>query len=222
MRVSLSGNIDQVIGATARLHPQFRFAAAKALTLTLRGAQQLMPAAATGALDRPTAFTLRGFYAQSAQKDNLQASVGVKDLQAKYLGYQVQGGTRAPNRLALRLPSTVALDESGNLPKGVIARLIAAAKSGRKLGKRLSSRAGLSQDVQLFYGKPRGTNLPAGIYRREKRGSKSVLVPVIVFPRQSATYQPRFDFYAVAHRHVVDTFDATLARTWSEALATAR
>lgn len=222
MRVSVSSNIDQVLKDTARLHPQFRFACARALTDTVKLAQEAMPSELEGALDNPVDFTKRGFYIQPARKDNLQASIGVKDKQAEYLAFQIEGGTRSPKKVALRLPSVVDLDEAGNMPRGLVSKLIAAAKSGRKLGKRLATRAGLAQDAQLFYGKPGNSSLPAGIYRREQRGTRSVLVPVVVFPRQVAKYERRFDFYGATQRIVSREFEGALDRAWAQALATAR
>lgn len=132
MRVDLKGNIDVVVRDTMKLHPQFRFAAAKALTDVVGMVRSAMPSELESALDKPTQFTKSGFFIQPARKDNLQATVGVKDRQAEYLQYQVDGGERAPRRTALRLPSVVELDAAGNLPAGTIKRLVERAQAGRR------------------------------------------------------------------------------------------
>lgn len=64
--------------------------------------------------------------------------VGVKDRQAQYLACQGEGGTRAPARQALRLPSVVDRNESGNLPAGLIRQLVARAGAGRRAPGRQS------------------------------------------------------------------------------------
>lgn len=222
MRFNLRGNLDEVMRDSAKLHPQFRFAAAKALTDTVRIARDAMPAEIDSALDRPTQFTKGGFYLQAARKDNLEASVGVKDRQAVYLGYQVEGGDRAPNKTALRLPAVVELDGAGNLPAGTIKRLIARAQAGKRATKAQGKRFGVSTQVDLFYGEP-GDGRPAGIYKRVPIGDgQTRLVPIVVFPKQSAHYERRFDFHGIAGRIVTRTFSAALDQAWAQALATAR
>lgn len=222
MQIDLSSNVREVIPALDLLFSsQVPFALAKALTETARAVADAMPQATQEDLDRPTAFTQRGFYATSARKDALEATVGPKDRQAEYLAYQVEGGARQPARKALRLPVAVELDAFGNLPKGVIRQLIARAKAGKRTTKTQAQRFGVSQGVELFYGDP-ADDRPPGIYKRTVSGGRSHLVPLIVFPARAATYRPRFDFYGHAVRVVDRTFDQALDRAWALALATAR
>jgi hypothetical protein len=222
MRSNFSSNIDEVLGATARLHPQFRFAAAVALTRSVNAARSAMPGEVERVFDRPTSFTAGGFFSQPARKDRLEASVGVKDRQAQYLTYQVEGGARQPSRKALRLPAVVDLNEFGNMPAGLIKSLVNRARQGKRATKSQAARFGVSQKLELFYGEP-GDGRPAGIYKRITLGaSRQQLVPVVVFPKQAARYERRFDFYGFAARVVDRTFDVELARSWREAMATAR
>ena len=222
MRVDLTSNLGQVMTEAQRLHPQFQFATAKALTDTVRLVQAAMPAHLERTLDRPTQFTKAGFFIQPARKDALTAVVGVKDRQAQYLAYQVEGGTRAPARQALRLPSVVDLNESGNLPAGLIRQLVARARAGRRATGRQSQRFGISSAVDLFYGEP-GDGRPAGLYKRVPIGpGREHLVPIVVMPKQPAHYEPRFDFHAEAQRITEREFEAALDRAWQQALATAR
>lgn len=222
MRVDLTGNLAQVIGSAAKLHPQFQFAAAKALTDTMRAVREAMPAEVESALDRPTSFTKSGFFMQGANKAKLEASVGIKDRQAEYLKYQVEGGNRAPKRQALRLPAVVQLDGAGNLPAGTIRRLIERARAGKRATKAQGRRFGVSAQVDLFYGEP-GDGRPAGIYKRVPMGDgRQRLVPIVVFPRQEARYERRFDFYGYAERIVTRTFSVTFESAWAEAIRTSR
>jgi len=222
MRAELKGNIDLVIRDSMKLHPQFRFAAAKALTNVVGIVRAAMPGEVESALDRPTQFTKGGFFIKPARKDNLTAVVGVKDRQAEYLQYQVEGGVRAPKRSALRLPAVVELDSAGNLPANTIKRLVQRAQAGKRATKAQGRRFGVSTQVDLFYGEP-GDGRPAGIYKRVPIGDgQTRLVPIVVFPKQSAQYTRRFDFFGVAERIVSLNFSAALDRSWAEALATAR
>lgn len=223
MKVSITGNIDQVLTDAARMHPQFRFAVAKAMTDTMRMVQAGLPAETVHSLDRPVEFTKRGFYMQPARKDNLQASVGVKDAQAQYLQYQVEGGRRAPRNVALRLPSVAQLNQYGNIPAGLIRTLIARARAGKRATKAQARRFGVSQQIDLFYGDP-GDGRPAGIYKRVAlSATKHQLVPVIVFPKQAASYtERRLDFYGFSDRTFQREFGPALDRSWRQAFATAR
>lgn len=223
MRIDLSSNITEVLGWTARLHPQFQFAAAKALTDTVRMVASKMPDQVARDLDRPTPYTKGGFYSTLARKDSLMATIGVKDRQAQYLWWQVEGGARAPLRKAQRLPSVVQLNEYGNLPAGLIRQLVARAKAGKRATKGQARRFGVSQSLDLFYGDPTDGR-PAGIYKRVVISStRHQLVPIIVFPGVKAQYTPRrFDFYGIATRVVEREFGPALERAWRLALATAK
>lgn len=220
--MQITSNLNDVISESRKLHPQFRFAAAVALTESVMAARDSMPGQVQSIFDRPTAFTSTGFYMQGARKETLTASVGVKDRQAQYLAYQVEGGERAPARKALRLPSVVNLNEFGNVPAGLIRQLVTRAQAGKRATKRQSQRFGVSQKIELFYGEP-GDGRPAGIYKRVAvNATQHQLVPIIVFPRQPAKYARRFDFHGIAARVVERTFGPALDRSWQRALDTAR
>lgn len=222
MRISVRSNIDQVLGFTAKLHPQYRFAVAKALTDTAKAVGGGLPGEMTRVLDRPSAFTKSGVFVKPARKDALQATVGFKAKQAAYLSWQVDGGVREPSRSALRLPSNVALNEFGNLPSGLIRQLIARARAGRRATKRQASRFGVSKDLDLFYGEP-GDGRPAGIYKRVATSStRHQLVPVVVFPKQGARYSARFDFFGFCESRASGMLERNLRAGWARALGTAR
>ena len=142
--LSVKSNIEQVLSFTERLHRQFPFAVAAALTDSVKAAQGAMPAELEQDLDEPTPFTKGGFYVTPARKDNLVAEVGAKRVQAEYLRYQAEGGVRQPKRKALRLPTAVELNAYGNLPAGTIKQLIARAKAGKRATKGQARRFGVS------------------------------------------------------------------------------
>lgn len=206
------------------LEKQVRFATAKALTRTAQAVQRAMPTALAQDLDRPNDFTKRGTFVTPARKDNLQAVVGFKDQQARYMRLQIEGGTRSPGARGIKLPGNIALDQYGNIPRGQIAKLIAAAKSG-KYGKAVRTRLGINakgrapSDLALFYGQPKGRpDLPVGIYRRMPNG----IMPVVTFTQKSMSYKPRFKFKELAERVVSDTFAAEFDAALTDAMRTAR
>lgn len=222
MHLDLSHNLRDVIRGVDRLSDQLPFAVAKALTDTVKVAQGEMPQALEQDLDSPTPFTKSGFYIQAARKDRLVAVVGIKAKQAEYLGYQIRGGMRQPARQALRLPSVVDLNTHGNMPAGLVRQLVARAKQGRRATKTQARRFGVSQQVDLFYGEP-GDGRPAGIYKRvAASATQSRLIPVVVFPKQAAQYDPRFDFAGRVRRIVEREFPRRLDAAWRLAQATAR
>lgn len=193
------GVMDAMGRSVAGLGKQVRFGAAAGLTAMARSIADGLPGQMQSQLDRPTQFTQRGVYVVRATPDDLSAKVGIKDIQSQYLQYQIEGGVRAPARRALKLPGDVQLDAYGNIPRTLIRQLVARAQAGRRVTKRQSQRFGVSKQVDLFYGEP-GDGRPAGIYKRVGSGDHGRLVPVVIFPRRTATYRERFDFWGYCSR----------------------
>ena len=221
--ISVKDNVNDVLSFTDRLSSQYTFAVASALTATVRDVAKAMAAEVDKAFEGGAVpFTRQAFYTVPATKQRLVAEVGIKRLQAEYLAYQVDGGTRAPKRVALRLPAQVQLTQQGNLLPGTIGRLVARAKAGKRVTKAVGKRLGVSNQVDLFYGDP-ADGRPAGIYKRVVQTSgQHQLIPLVLFPRTAARYRQRFDFRGLAKRQVLATFEPNLRRTWARALATAR
>jgi len=216
--INLTSNVKDVLGYMARFDKQYRFAVAKALTDTAKDVQKAMPAKIEQDLDRPNPYTKTGFYATPANKATLTAAVGVKDRQAEYLQWQVFGGVKRPEKKRLKLPSEVQVDVYGNIPRGLVRQLVRRAEQGKGVTKRLGLKAGISQDAGLFYGKPKGSTLPVGLWKREN----GKLTPVIVFPERTAKYTKRFDFFGEATRLVRAEFPARMRAAWELAKATAK
>lgn len=201
---------------------QARFAAAVALT---RAAQSIAKAAPDEAERQlgglTTRYTRSGLYIDRATRDALVATVGYKRKQAGYMVYQVEGGRRAPKRLAQRLPAEIKLDPFGNVPAGTIKRLVAQARGGRRVDKRRRERLGLPDSPSLFYGVPRGRRaMPAGLWLRDRQ--RHQLRPLIVFPQRSVSYRPRFEFYDWGRRRAIAEMPGLLADALRQAAASAR
>ena len=200
---------------------QAHFGFALALTEQARSIAEGLPAKMVSDLERPSAFTQRGVFIAPARKDSLRAVVGIKDAQAGYLHWQVDGGERAPARRALKLPGDVRLDEHGNIPRSLIKQLIERSRSGRRATRRQQQRFGVSRSVDIFYGDP-GDGRPAGIYKRVGQGDSGRLVPVVVMPNRSAMYRPRLDFWGYSHGRAAAELGGRLVAGLDRAMATAR
>jgi hypothetical protein len=75
-------------------------------------------------LDRPTPFTFKGIKWQSARKadfivGNWYSRVYIMDKQARYLSYQIPGGTRRPTGTSIPVPTrNLKLNKYGNMIGG--------------------------------------------------------------------------------------------------------
>lgn len=225
VHINVRSNLREAVARTrAQFSTQLQFAAARALTQTAADVRAEVPAELERVLDRPTPFTKNGLFIQAARKGELIARVGFKDRQAAYMAFQIAGGTRRPNRKALKLPATIRLDEHGNIPRAAIAKLIAAAQAGKRLGKATRRKVGISKSADIFYGTPENNDgRPAGIYQRIVTAAGGHrLIPLVVFPQQSAKYRPRFDFAGLARRVFERKFQANFAAAFRAAVASAR
>ncbi|MCB1998133.1 MAG: hypothetical protein KDG57_20060 [Rhodoferax sp.] len=216
MQFSIKIDTKAIDRTLADMQRQVKFATALALTRVAQAVQRELPAELDRSLDRPTPFTRSGFFIKPARKDNLVATVGIKPTVYGYLRKQIEGGTVQPDKGRLKLPSEVQLNRYGNIPRGLVKKLVMQAKGRRKLTKALSSKTGINRDASLFYGSP-GRGWPEGIYRRTPGG----LIPVIVFPRKPARYQKRFDFEGatdrIAQRVAQREIEAALAQVMRSA-----
>ena len=218
--LTLTDNVAQAIGYMSRFSAQYPFAVAKALSDTARQVASVLPTKLRQDLDKPTPFTERAFTWVRADKKTLVAEVQIKPIQAKYLKWQIEGGLRKPEKARLKLPSEIAVDVYGNIPRGVVRQLVRRAEMGKGVTKGQSARLGIGRDAGLFYGRPngRGKPLPMGLWKREV----GKLTPLIVFPEQSAKYEKRFDFYGYAKKEALRVFDGNIKAAWKLAQATAR
>lgn len=228
IRVSVEG-LQQTRAYLAGQARQLRFAAALALTRTAQAVKAAMPAVLEQQLDRPTPFTKRGLFVRAARKEDLTAIVGFQDIQARYLRRQIEGGTREPGPRGIKLPGNIQLNTFGNIPKGAIDKLKAAAQNGQLSGA-LRKRLGVGGrrkgqgELQLFFGKPQGRGwekAPVGIYRRVP-GNPGKLVPVVVFEDTPAKYRPRLKFREAAEAVVAREWQRQFATAFEQAMRTAR
>lgn len=201
---------------------QVNYAASRSINATAKKVADAMPAELERALDRPTPFTKRGVRVlRYASKSKLEATVGFMDAQAKYMTLQIDGGTRQPGRGGLKIPAAIRLNEFGNIPRGIIAQLVAVARKEQGMKKATSRKIQVSAKLEIFYGDPKdqtGKNWPRGIYKI----ANGALIPLILFPQVVARYRAKFDFQGKAKAVVAKEWHKQFDIALAEALRTAK
>lgn len=180
------------------------FAAARALTWTVKEGSEAAGDEVVSAFATPTPFTLKAFTIVPATKKRLYADVVAKDRQADYLHYQIHGGTRRPTRKVLVRPGPgLRTNRYGNIPRGRV--------------KRLASKPG------HFVGKP-GTKAPAGIYKRPSRAQarRGDAPKLMIAFDKSFSYRKRFDFHGVTTRVFVRRFPTLYVKSLEMAIDSAK
>ena len=213
---------DAAIKSLGNLQKQVEFAASKALNATGKAVADAMPAEIEKVIDRPTPFTKRGVRVlRYANKGKLETTVGFATAQARYMRWQIEGGTRNPGPAGLKIPAAINVDAFGNIPKGMISKLIAVARKERKLAKATSRRVKVSNKVDLFYGDPKdqtGKPWPRGIYKV----TNGQLIPLVIFPVTAARYRPRLDFPRIAENIIRKEWPRQFEIAMANALSTAK
>jgi hypothetical protein len=217
MKLQLHIPRQAVQQALAKAEKQARYAAAVALTRVAYQGQRETPDYLDKALDRPTPFTKRGVYVERATPAKLEAVVGFKPVQAQYLRLQEEGGIRPPKARSIALPTAIKLNQFGSIGISELRRLYERAKRGRKATASLKRKLGVSTRVELFVGEP-GHGLPPGIYKRVPKA----LVPLVVFRREPVRYRPRMGWKRWAMSQARDRVAGEFARTFAQAMASAR
>lgn len=182
---------------------QLPFAAAKALTKTAKDAQKALDRQVDKKIDRPTPFTRRSFGVSPAKKSKLLSSIFIKDIQAGYLKYLVDGGVRVPKggKGAFLVPVNIRLNKFGNIP---------GLRRGAKVEKLLAR-------PNTFKGTIRGVS---GIWQRH--GPKKRKVKLLLRFEDSATYQERFPFYKITTGVARSRLNRNLKDSIDFAIKTAR
>jgi len=195
LTINVKHNIDAVIRQLDAQQKQVPYATARALTMTAKDVQRDVTTAIPQLLDKPTPFTRNAVGITYATKMTLRSRVFIKDIQAKYLGIQITGGTRLPPKRALVVPFNVPVNAYGNLPRGRLRQLL-----NRK---------------DVFSGRVRGV---PGIWQRQRKGGVKLLIAY----EPQAHYQARFPFAQMARRIVERTLLPNLRRALVDAMRTAR
>lgn len=174
---------------------QIPFATSVALNNTAVEAQKEAQRQMGKRLDRPTPFTKKGVRVKRSSKRNLQASVFIQDIQAEYLKYAIDGGTRKPKGRAIPVPQQIRLNKYGNMPRNKIRSLLA------------------REDVFVI-----NNDESAGIYQRMKNGTFKLLASF----HSEAKYKKRYPFEDIVYKEAGKRFKPFMAQSLNKALATAK
>ena len=214
---------------------QLAYSVSNALNTTVQGSkfvagskEKSTLAALAGAtkqyLDRPKPSTQKGFRAIRSDKRSLRTIILPKDRpykQTRYLTGNILGGARRAkydaafvrHPKAVNMPSDAKLvptgyfdrykDKYGNIRKGTIGKLLNSVGTGNRTGN------------NIFIGKPRGGNRPAGVYKRERTFQ---LRPLFI-ARSTVSYESRFPARTVINKSVQRNFGRYLRQELAKNVA---
>ena len=195
MRIDIKSNIKEVTkGMSSMQKKQIPFATANAINTTLFELKKEMAKQTVKKLDNPTPFTQRGFLVDKAKKTKLFGLLFAKEEVAKYLHYQIEGGTRSSGKKFAIPTSNAKLNRYGNIPNK---------KGGVIKGKK--------QKILKIKGM-------TGVYETHKDRTLKLIVAF----KNSATYKAKFPFYIIAKKFTEAKFDKNFAKALTRALKTAR
>lgn len=212
LQISVRTNVDEILDRIGTVQTeQLPFAAARALTFTAREAAQSINTAMADVFDQPVAFTRSAVTFTGATKQNLTATLVVKDAQAKYLGVQARGGVLKRSRTSVQVnvggvwfvpASKDILNASGNVPRGWIGR-VTANKAKYHVG---------------YAGGKKSGGPVLGIWEKRAGGGLKLLM----IAKSEVKYSKRFDFVGQARRIFDSRFAVQFEDAMREAIATAR
>ena len=155
MNLSIQADFTQLTkNLTAMQRQQVPFAIAQTLNGLADDAAKAITVQMDRYLDRPTSFTKkayvggRGFKGKRATKKTLEAILIPGDIQAKYLKFQIAGGTRLPDQKAILVPTKLApKNKFGNLSRGNRKRMVAGGADFFSAGNREGKTPGIYKRV---------------------------------------------------------------------------
>lgn len=218
--ISILSNVRQVQRSLTSLErKQLPFATAVALTSIGKKVEAGERKGFTRQLDRPTPFTMKSIGVKAAKKNNLVATVFMRDKAASYLEPFEFGGVHKMNARAMFNPKASGTNQYGNLPRNLIARL-----KGRPdifIGP-VKTRGG--ETVNGVWQRPHGRagqaprNPSSAVLGRNTSGKLKLLVRFTNPQRvtQQLHYRER------AKRIVAGRFDPEMRAALAKALASAR
>lgn len=144
--------------------------------------------------DEPVAFTVQpsAWLVDKAEKNNLRVAIKLKRAQARYIKWQVYGGTQLPKKKAIPVPLPKHRAKHGGLKK-----------NWKSILNSKSSTTGMSRH---FSGVPKGrSNAKPGIYKRlgvTKKNPAGKKLQLVISWEEKTEYQKQFHFYEFSQRYV--------------------
>lgn len=239
--LNISSNIREVVRALDGVaRDQVPFATAVAITRTAKLLDTELRSTLTSVFDNPTAYITRSTFSTSAKKNDLNATVGIRDQAtrgaspAQYVRESFTGKSRGlkPYEVALQaagaLPQGMRavpgvglkLDRFGNPDRKQITEILGALRrriavfSGR--GKRVTRIAYFIRNPGDM--RPQARHLAPGVWRRIERDA---VIPVFLFVKD-ASYSRVIDLPAIAGRVITTRFSDEFGKALANAVRTAR
>lgn len=205
---TVSHNIEQLErGLSDLAQNQLPFALAMAINDTAEDVAEAEEREIDQVFQSPTPFTRKAIFRTRAQKRRPEATVGVKRIQREYLKRQAKGGKRMPKGRAIVVPNKQRVNKYGNMPKGVVKRLLA------------------KPDVFVASkGDARTKHLAPGIYKRGKRLKSGKVKPsqqMVAF-HDFTDYRAIYDFQGKAAPVARARMPHHLVRRLKRAIETAK
>ena len=226
IRLNIKSELPTAIKWTNQHTKQLPFSIAQAINASVQGSKFIAGSKQKSALnrlagssrrylDRPKKQTQKGFRATVARKATLTSVIMTKDRpynMGRYIDQNIFGGdrkqkydalfvkhstaTNIPGNSVLVPTQAVKRDRYGNITKSTINKIITAVGTKNVKGN------------NIFIGKPRGGNRPAGVYRRD-RGNK---LKALFIAQSNATYPAIFPAKKEAEDAIQKTFGIYLRR----------
>ena len=226
IRLNIKSELPTAIKWTNQHTKQLPFSIGQAINASVQGSKFIagskqksalnrLAGSARRYLDRPKKQTQKGFRATVARKATLTSVIMTKDRpynMGRYLDQNIFGSNRLPKYDALfvnhptatNIPGNSILvptqavkrDRYGNITKSTINKIYTAIGTGKHKGN------------NIFVGKPKGGNRPAGVYRRER----NFKLRALFIAQPNATYPAIFPAKKEAEDAIQKTFGLYLRR----------
>lgn len=224
-------NVPQFLSALDKAHKAVGFARVVALTRTARASAGFLSDETRRVFDRPTRYTVEGFWWRPATADRTSFEVGVKDFgvvtAAKFLRAQIFGGERRQKRSEVAMGRLmgnsgfwvpgpgVKLDQHGNVPGGTIRRILSDLQVSGDQNRTARSRRRNKRyrEERYFVPHPR-SGLAPGVWVERPPGSRQI-APALLFVA-GARYERRFDFFGRGMGFAEARFPIELAQAMRE------
>jgi hypothetical protein len=220
--ISIRSNIKQVQQSlSAFASQQVPYATSLALTSLANKVQVENTKALSQVFDRPTPFTQKAIGVKVARKNNLVATVFVKDIAASYLEPFEFGGMHKLNSRAMLNPKNVQKNQYGNLPRTLINTL--KGRSDVFIGPVKTKNGGVINGV---WQRP-----PVGKQRAGGRGTKGKLnvvggqltgLKLLIRFTDAQPVKQRLGYRARAKRIIDTNFDAEFSAALARSMASAK
>jgi hypothetical protein len=202
IKIDIKGDMKRASRFLGHQKKQIPFAASVAINRSAVKIQKLEKRKIVRDLDNPTPQTIKSIRVKRSSKRDLEAAVFILPAIARFLRYQIDGGTRPPRGRVEAVPVNARLNRYGNIP-------------GRRQGKI----AKLIQRPDTFIGTIRGIT---GVWQRGRGKSANKTVTLLIAFYRKTTYQKRFRFFKYAEDALSRIWAREFRRAVDSALRSAR